>query len=112
MDTSSVLLSPAVWGVLGSLLTGIITYRTAVRKNTTDYAIQREAYVDAQLKNLLETYRSELGSLKCEIKELTEKNQQLVEEVIGLKVKITEMEGIQHEKQTSKTDRSEKVNLS
>lgn len=88
------MLNPAVWGVIGSVITGIITYQTALNKNSVDLAVQREAYVDNQLRNLLESYKTELGELKTEITVLTEKNQQLVEEILGLKAKIIELEGV------------------
>lgn len=97
MDLNALAANPAVWGVLGSVLTGIITYRTASKQDNADITIQREAYVDKQLQSLLENYKTELGELKQEIKVLTEKNQQLVEEVISLKAKIIELEGVAHD---------------
>lgn len=90
--------NPAVWGVVGSLISGIIAYRTASQKNNLDLSIKREAYVDKQLQNLIDGYKSELGELKAEIKELTDKNQQLVTEVLSLKAKIIELEGMQNER--------------
>lgn len=94
MDFNSLLGNPAVWGVIGSVFTGFIAYQTGLKKESADLYKQREAYVDEQLRGLLESYRRELGELKTEIRELTEKNQQLVEEVISLKAKIMELEGV------------------
>lgn len=93
MDLNSLMVNPAVWGVIGSVLTGFIAYRTALKKDSTELYKQREAYVDQHLRDLLESYQVELGELKGEIKALTAKNQQLVEEVISLKAKIMELEG-------------------
>lgn len=106
MDFNSLISNPAVWGVVGSLLTGIITYKTATSKDDTELAIQREAYVDKQLQNLLENYKTELTELKNEIKELTNKNQQLVEEVISLKAKIIELEGVANVKKDTSVNGS------
>lgn len=106
MDINTLITSSAVWGVVGSVVTGIITYRTATRKEAVDLTIQREAYVDKQLQSLLESYKSELGELKQEIKELTAKNQQLVEEVISLKAKIIELEGVAIDTTVKSIDRS------
>lgn len=106
MDFNALAANPAVWGVVGSVLTGIITYRTASRKGNADITIQREAYVDKQLQSLLENYKTELGELKKEIKVLTEKNQQLVEEVINLKAKIIELEGVAHDPAVKRPTRS------
>lgn len=86
--------SPAVWGVIGSVITGFIAYRTASKKESVDLYKQREAYVNEQVQGLLESYRKELGELKTEIRDLTEKNQLLVEEIISLKAKIMELEGV------------------
>lgn len=106
MDLNTFITNSAVWGVVGSVVTGIIAYRTATRKEATDLTIQRESYVDKQLQNLLESYKGELGDLKNEIKELTLKNQQLVEEVLSLKAKIIELEGVAIDTTIKNTDRS------
>lgn len=106
VDFNALFANPAVWGVVGSVLTGIITYRTASRKDNADITIQREVYVDKQLQSLLENYKTELGELKQEIKVLTEKNQQLVEEVISLKAKIIELEGVTHDPAVKRPTRS------
>ncbi|GAB6153745.1 hypothetical protein JCM17380_24950 [Desulfosporosinus burensis] len=94
MDFNSLLGNPAVWGVIGSVFTGFIAYQTGLKKESADLYKQREAYVDKQLQNLLESYKAELAELKTEIRDLTEKNQLLVEEVISLKAKIMELEGM------------------
>lgn len=96
--------NPAVWGVIGSVVTGFIAYQTAIKKNNLDLTIQRETYVDKQIQTLLSNYKTELGELKIEIKVLTEKNQQLVEEVISLKSKIVELEVLQNETKTNKSN--------
>ena len=102
----SLVTNPLVWGLVGSCLTGFMAYRTAAQKNNVDLSIQREAYVDKQLQNLLVSYKSELGELKLEIKELIHKNQLLVEEVFSLKTKINEMEGMQNERKICEPIRS------
>lgn len=102
---NSLLASPAVWGGIGSFVTGFIAYQTAIKKNNLDLAIQRETYVDTQLKNLLENYKTELGALKTEVKVLTDKNQQLVEEILNLKAKIIELEGLQNGTEIKSTTR-------
>ena len=89
----SILSNPIVWGLLGSTITGFIAYQTASQKNNLDYSAQKELYVDEQLRGLLISYKSDLGELKQEIKDLIEKNQLLVEEVFNLKTKIIDMEG-------------------
>ena len=98
MALRAVLENPFIWGILGSTVTGFIAYQTASQKNSVDLSIKREAYVDRQLQGLLISYKSDLGELKLEIKDLIEKNQLLVEEVFSLKTKIIDMEGRTNER--------------
>jgi BMFP domain-containing protein YqiC len=98
--------NPLVWGFIGSAVSGFITYKTASQKNKLDLSLQRETFVDAQMKELILSYKEDIASLKIEIRALTakneelvgevfilrEKNEELVAEVFSLRAKINEME--------------------
>lgn len=106
VDINEFIMNPAVWGVLGSVISGLIAYKTASKKTNLELSVKREAYVDTQLQGLLNSYKTDLGELKIEIRELTEKNQLLVTEVLNLKVKIMELEGKQNDSKTCESTRS------
>lgn len=85
-------LSPALWGVVGSVVTGVLTYRATSKKSNIDLSIQQVGYVDSQIQLLLESYKYDLQCLREEVGALTTENQKLIKEIFELKNKITEME--------------------
>jgi hypothetical protein len=87
-------LTPAIVTLLGSVATGILTYRATVNKNNTELTSNQAEYVDKQIQYLLESYKGELTALKEEVHNLTIKNQELIVEICTLKLKIMEMEGV------------------
>lgn len=101
MNLNELLLSPAVWGVIGSVITGFVTYRTTTSKNNIDLSIKREQFIDAQLQKLFTSYQNEIAEMKEEVKGLVEENKLLREEVIQLKGKIVEMEGHRNVKENN-----------
>lgn len=88
------ILSPALWGVLGSAITGIITYKSTANKTKGETKIEQMEYVDKQIQTLLDAYQKETAILKNQIQNLTEKNQELVDEILVLRCKIIELEGV------------------
>ncbi|MFT8313239.1 MAG: hypothetical protein ABF633_03175 [Clostridium sp.] len=101
MNLNELLLSPAVWGVIGSVITGFVTYRTTTSKNNIDLSIKREQFIDAQLQKLFTSYQNEIAEMKEEVKGLVAENKLLREEVIQLKGKIVEMEGHRNVKENN-----------
>lgn len=87
------LLTPALWGAVASVITGIITYKTASKKSSAELTSQQYEFVDKQIKTLLESYSGEMDSLREEIRLITAENKKLTSEVMHWRLenqKLTE----------------------
>ena len=78
----------AIVGLFSTLATGVGTWLVTRANNKKELAVNRETYVDNQLKGLIDMYKSEVHELREEIHKLTEENKELRTEIINLREEL------------------------